>query len=142
MRSEGEVRRPAARLRVVHPLAAVVALALLLRVIVVLATPHYVPETDAADYDRIAVSLVQDGRFPGSLLAPAGGPTAYRGPAFPFALAAAYEVSGVASKGARWEAGRLLEAVLGTIAVALVFLIAQRLWDRRTAIVAGLMAAV
>jgi 4-amino-4-deoxy-L-arabinose transferase-like glycosyltransferase len=77
-----------------------------------------------------------------SVLAPTGGPTAYRGPLFPAVLAAVYKVVGVGSASARWEAGLLFEAVLGTITVALIYLIAIRLWRRRVALVAAGLAAV
>lgn len=121
---------------------AILAVALVLRVIVVVTIPHYVPRTDAADFDRIAVSLVQHGGFPVSVLAPAGGPTAYRAPLYPAALAAVYELVGVGNASARWEAGLLFEAALGMIAVALIYLIAVRIWRRRVALVAATLAAV
>jgi 4-amino-4-deoxy-L-arabinose transferase-like glycosyltransferase len=130
------------RLAVGYALPGVLAAALVFRVIVVLTTPHFVPHTDAADYDRIAVSLADHGRFPSSILAPHGGPTAYRTPLFPLALAAIYKVVGVATASTRWEAGRLLEAVFGVIAVALIYLIATRVWDRRAGLVSAAIAAV
>lgn len=117
-------------------------LALVVRLAVIVATPHFTPQTDAADYDRIAVSLADRGRFPASELAPQGGPTALRPPIFPIALAAVYHVVGVSSKAARWRAGRVLEAVLGTLAVALICLIAWRLWGREVALLSGAIAAV
>ncbi len=123
-----------------YSLAAVVALAVAVRVAVVLATPHFVPQTDAADYDRLAVSLAQHGTFPSSTFAP--GPTAFRPPLFPIALAAVYKVVGVGSTATRWEAGRLLEAGLGAITVVLIGLIALRLWGRRVALVSSAIAAV
>lgn len=130
------MRRP----RFGHAFAGLVLLALIARVVVVLVTPHFVPVTDAADYDRIAVSLVAKGHFPGSVLAP--GPTALRPPVFPYALAAVYKVVGVGSTATRWEAGRMLEAALGAITVLLIGLIALRLWGRRAALLASAIAAV
>jgi 4-amino-4-deoxy-L-arabinose transferase-like glycosyltransferase len=123
-----------------YGLAAVIALALALRLTAVAATPHFQPVRDAADYDRYAVSLVQHGTFPVSQLAP--GPTAFRAPLFPLALAASYQLTGVQSASDRWLAGRLLEAALGAVAVALICLIALRLWGRPTALVAGAIAAI
>jgi 4-amino-4-deoxy-L-arabinose transferase-like glycosyltransferase len=123
-----------------YALATIVLVALLARVVVVLATPHFIPKTDSADYDRIAVSLVAHGRFPGSILAP--GPSALRPPLFPYALAAAYRVVGVGSATTRWEAGRLLEAALGAVTVLLIGVIALRLWGRRAALVSSALAAV
>jgi 4-amino-4-deoxy-L-arabinose transferase-like glycosyltransferase len=128
------------RVRFRYGLAAVIALALVVRLIVVLGTPHFRPIDDSADYDRYAVSLVRHGTFPDSQLAV--GPTAFRAPLFPVALAASYELTGVASARDRWEAGRLLEVILGGVAVALICLIARRLWGRATALVAGAIAAI
>jgi 4-amino-4-deoxy-L-arabinose transferase-like glycosyltransferase len=109
---------------------------------VVLATLGYVPRTDAADYDRIAVSLAEHGHFPTTLLAAPGGPTAYRPPLFPALLAVLDRVVGTGSAGTRWEAGRLLEAVLGAVVVALICVVGARVWDRRVGLVAGALASV
>lgn len=105
---------------------ATVALALVIRVAAVLATPGFVPRTDAAGYDRIAASLARHGTFPPTLLAAAGGPTAYRPPLFPGMPAVLDKVVGTGSTTTRWEAGRLLESGLGALAVLLVCLIAAR----------------
>lgn len=125
-----------------HGIAVIVVLALAVRVIVVLATPHFRPNTDSADYDREAASLVDSGSFPPSLLSPRGGPSAFRPPAFPLVLAGVYELSGTGSRTARWEAGRLAEAVLGALTVLLTSLIALRLFGTGAALVSGAVAAV
>lgn len=121
---------------------AICALALVVRIVVVLASPNWAPQTDAADYDREAVSLAQTGSFPSSLVAPTGGPTAFRPPVFPVVLAGVYKLSGVASASDRWEAGRMAEAVLGTITVALICILALRLFGPATALVSGAIAAI
>lgn len=123
-------------------LAVLVALALLVRLAVILATPEYRPQTDAADYDRHAVAIAQAGDYPQSVLAPGGGPTAFRPPAYPLALAATYAVAGTGDEQRRWDAGRILNALLGALAVALLALLARRLWGRGAALVAGGLAAV
>jgi 4-amino-4-deoxy-L-arabinose transferase-like glycosyltransferase len=128
------------RPRFARALLAVTAVGLIARVAVVLATPHYVPKTDAADYDRIAVALAQHGRFPSSVLV--HGPTAFRPPLFPYVLAAVYKLVGVGAAATRWEAGRLLQAGLGALTVLLIGLIALRLWGRRAALVSSSIAAV
>jgi 4-amino-4-deoxy-L-arabinose transferase-like glycosyltransferase len=130
------------RLRFSHWLGVILGVALVIRIVVVLGTPHYVPQSDAADYDRIAVSLARHNQFPSSVLTPDGGPTAYRAPLFPIALAVVYKLVGVGSAATRWEAGRIFEAVLGTIIVALTALVALRLWGRREALLSGAIAAV
>ncbi len=124
-------------------LAAIVVLALVVRIIVVLASPDFRPETDAADYDREGFSLAEHGRFPASLLVPTGGPTAFRPPLFPLALAATYRLTGPpASPRARWRTGRLMQAGLGAAAVLLLALIALRLWGEAVALGLGGLAAV
>ena len=123
-------------------LAGVLALALALRLGAIAATPQFVPTTDAADYDRHAVSIADHGTFPPTVLAPNRGATAFRPPGFPVALAAVYAVAGTESPAHRWRAGRLFEALLGTLAVSLIALIAYRLWGRVGGLVAGALAAV
>jgi 4-amino-4-deoxy-L-arabinose transferase-like glycosyltransferase len=124
-------------------IAAVSALALLVRVVVVLSTRGYVPTTDAKDFDRLAVSLATTGHFPRSLANPLHvTPTALRPPAWSWALSLVYRVVGVADAHRRWEAGRMFEAVLGALAVLLLMLIVRRLWGNRIALVTGGLAAV
>ncbi len=120
--------------------AAIVALALAVRVIAIVASPHFRPINDAADFDRYAVSLVTHGTFPKSQLVL--GPTAFRAPLFPLSLAAVYELVGVGDASTRWEAARIFEAILGAVTVALIVAIAVRLWSRRVALTAGGIAAV
>jgi 4-amino-4-deoxy-L-arabinose transferase-like glycosyltransferase len=121
-------------------MAAVVALGLVARVVVVLISPHYVPQSDALDYDRMAATLANHGAFPDSAIT--AGPTAFRPPLFPFALGVVYKLVGTGSLATRWEAGRLLGSAFGAATVALIGLIALRLWGRRTALVAAGIAAV
>jgi 4-amino-4-deoxy-L-arabinose transferase-like glycosyltransferase len=119
--------------------AAILLVATVARVAVILATPHYVPVNDAADYDRNAVSLATTGGYPTSGV---GGPTAFRPPGFPIVLAAVYKIVGVGSASVRWEAGRIAQAILGVIAVGLIFLIGRLLWGRKVGLVAAALGAV
>lgn len=119
-----------------------VALALVLRLVFVVADTGFEPFADAADYDRHAVSLATTGAYPESTFVRAGGPTAFRPPAYPALLAAAYAVTGTADDRSRFLAGRVLGALCGTVLVALIGLLALRVWDRRTALVATGLAAV
>jgi 4-amino-4-deoxy-L-arabinose transferase-like glycosyltransferase len=123
-------------------LLAIGAVALIVRIAVVLATPSFVPQTDAVDFDRNAVSLAGDGNFATSALTAHGGPTATRPPLFPATLAAVYKVVGVTPAKTRWRAGRLLEALLGAAAVLLIGLIAIRLFGPLPGLVAAAIAAV
>jgi 4-amino-4-deoxy-L-arabinose transferase-like glycosyltransferase len=121
---------------------AIVALALVVRLAVVVATPGFAPAADAADFDRIATSLADHGRFPNSPLAARGGPTAFRPPLLALTLAAVYKLSGTADAKARWTAGRVLEAGLGAIAVLLICVIGIRVLGRAAGLVAGGLAAI
>src|SRR5438067_1092158 len=120
-------------------LVAILIVAALARVAVILATPHYVPVNDASDYDHYAVSLATHATYPASTL---GGPTAFYPPGFPVALALVYKVVGVGSASARWEAGRIAQALLGLVAVTLIFLIGRRVWGRNIGLLAAGLAAV
>ena len=123
-------------------IAALVVLALTLRIGVVVATPGFVPATDAADYDRHAVSIAAGQGYPPTLIAGAGGPTAFRPPAFCYGLGAVYAVVGVQDEHRRWTAARLLEAALGAVTVGLTAVLALALWGALPAVVAAAMAAV
>jgi 4-amino-4-deoxy-L-arabinose transferase-like glycosyltransferase len=133
-----------ARLRAAAPrqevvIGAVVLLALLARVVVMLVSPHYKLTFDAVDYDRHARSIATGHGYPPSLLDPNGGPTAFRPPLYPYLLGAIYWVVGV-NHGV--TAGRAAGAVLGTVSVVLIWMIARRLWGERPAIAAAAVAAI
>jgi 4-amino-4-deoxy-L-arabinose transferase-like glycosyltransferase len=114
-------------------LVLILALALIVRVGAIVATPHYAPIFDAKDFDRHAASLAAGHGYPPTQLGE--GPTAFRPPLYPLALAAVRVLGGALT------AERLLGALLGVLTVFLVFELARRLWDRRVAIVAGVLAA-
>lgn len=111
--------------------------ALAARVALVIATPHFTLVNDAADYQRLAVSLSSGHGFGISHFAPGGGPTAVRPPAYPMLLAGLYAVVGV-----HVLAARLLDAALGALAAVLVaVLIGQLGGSRREVVFGGLLAA-
>jgi 4-amino-4-deoxy-L-arabinose transferase-like glycosyltransferase len=116
-------------------LAAILVVALLARIAVILATPDFRPIFDAADFHRHAGSIADGDGYPAPQLGTAG-PTAFRPPLYPVALAAVQAVGG------GWEAERVLGALLGVATVLLTYLIALRLWGARAATVAGAIAAV
>jgi 4-amino-4-deoxy-L-arabinose transferase-like glycosyltransferase len=124
------------RVRGATALLLILGLALLARVVVIVATPDYQPLFDAADYDRHGVSIADGHGYPGPQGGPPTEPTAFRPPLYPLALA------GVHLLGGGWTAGRLLGAVLGVATVLLVFVISRRLWGQRVALVAGAIVAV
>ncbi len=118
-------------------LIAILALALIVRLAVIVSTPHFVPYGDPADYDRYAHTLAVTGRFPPTGYAHPGSPTAFRPPAYPTLLAITYGLTG-----SRWSAGRVLGAMLGTLTVLLTLLLAEALWGWPTGAWAGGLAAV
>jgi 4-amino-4-deoxy-L-arabinose transferase-like glycosyltransferase len=119
----------------VRALAALLALALVVRVVTVIATPDYTPLFDAADYNRHAVSIADGHGYPPSTFT--GGATAFRPPAYPYLLAGVYEVSGSSQ-----TAARLVGALLGTLLVLLVYLLGRRLLGPAAGLAAAAVAAV
>ena len=115
----------------------ILGIALAIRLVVVGVTRDYELVTDAADYHRHAVSISNGDGYPETMLAGDGGPTAFRPPLYPYFISAVYTVTGP-----RWNAVRVIQAFLGVVIVALIGLIALRLWDRRVALVASGIAAV
>jgi surface polysaccharide O-acyltransferase-like enzyme len=115
----------------------VLAAALVLRLGLVAATRGMRLVNDPADYFRLAVSIAHGHGFGQTVVAPGGGPTAFRPPLYPLALGAFFKVFGVSVTGAR-----VAQALLGTLTVALVGVLVRQLWGRRTALVAMAIAAV
>lgn len=119
-------------------LAALFAVALVVRLGVVAATPHYVPIHDDRDYDRIAWAMASGDGYP---------PTrarhhrlyadAYRPPMWPAGLGAVYALAGH-----DLLAGRIADAVLGALGVLALTWVARRLLGPRAAWWAGSIGAV
>jgi 4-amino-4-deoxy-L-arabinose transferase-like glycosyltransferase len=114
----------------------ILALALVLRVAQIAATPHWQPVSDPADYVRHAVSISHGHGMADSFL-PGRGPSALRPPAYPYFLGGVFAVSGDS-----FTAGRLAAALLGVISVALIGAIALLLCSRAAALAAMAIAAV
>lgn len=125
----------------------ILAVALLLRLGLVAATPDYRPDHDDRDYDRLACAVVDGGGFamrgPRTTPRSCGSfrsetrvePTAFRPPGYPLFLAGVYEASRPVTRD-RWAVARVAQALLGTLAVALIGIVAGQLWGRRTALAA------
>jgi 4-amino-4-deoxy-L-arabinose transferase-like glycosyltransferase len=114
------------------------AIALALRIALVALTWHTRVTLDPSDFSHTAASIAQGHGYPSTNRAPGGGPSAFRPPAYPFFLAGVYAIAGHTAP----SLGRLAGAFLGTLSVALIGLIALRLWGRRVAIVGLGIAAV
>jgi 4-amino-4-deoxy-L-arabinose transferase-like glycosyltransferase len=117
-------------------LAAIVVVALVARVAVIVADTGYRPANDALEYDYLARSIGAGRGYPPSGYLLQGGPTAIRGPAYPFLLGGIYALTSDSTL-----AGRLLNAILGASIVCLLFLVVKRIWGRRTALAAAALAA-
>jgi len=132
------------------PYAALIALALVLRLGAIAATPGFEPKLDAAHYDGLACLLAHGEGY--SLRVPSGRsedscgrmpegenpPTAFRPPGWPAVLAA---VTAVAEP-ERWTVARLLQTLIGTAAVALIGLAGFLLLGPPGAVAAAALAAV
>jgi 4-amino-4-deoxy-L-arabinose transferase-like glycosyltransferase len=85
------------------------------------------PTKDAADYDRIAVNLAEGRGYTSDGVSP----TAFRPPLFPLFLAGVYSLFGHS-----YGAVRVLQAILGAASCVLIFVIVDRLYGRRQALLA------
>jgi 4-amino-4-deoxy-L-arabinose transferase-like glycosyltransferase len=110
---------------------------LAVRIAVIAADTGYVPQQDAWDYDRHARSIADGEGFPPSYYAADGGPSALRAPGYPYFLGFIYSFTGDSI-----TAGRVANALLGVLAVWLIYLMVRRLWGARPALVAAAIAAV
>jgi 4-amino-4-deoxy-L-arabinose transferase-like glycosyltransferase len=132
-------RRTPVLIRRLPPRAwALLAVALVLRLAAVAATFDAPLTLDAADFSRNGWSIAQGHGVPPSNRAPAGQASAYRPPAFPLFLGGVYASVGREAPGI----ARLAEAVLGTLAVGLIGLIATRIWGGRVGMLALGIAAL
>jgi 4-amino-4-deoxy-L-arabinose transferase-like glycosyltransferase len=119
-------------------LLAILLLAFVLRVSIVVGTRHsYRPLSDAADFDRIAQSLANGHGFGNAVVPPAVGHSAFRAPVYPALLSAAYAVFGHS-----YTAGRVENALIGTLVAAMIGVLASQLWGRRVGAVALVIAAI
>lgn len=116
-------------------MALILVVAVAARLLVVAGTPDYAPGADPADLDRIAISISEGQGYPDSSVAP--GPTALRPPLYPTFLALVYR-----GTGQRYTAARAAGALLGALTVALLGLLALRVWGGRAALAAMALAAV
>lgn len=131
------MRRIAAGARAERGLIAILVVAFSLR-LAALAFLEYVPVFDAVDYQIHAAALVASGGYPADpLIFASDGPTAFRLPAYPYLLSAVYWVSGSSD-----AAARVLQALLGTLTVALTAVVGRRLFGRRSGLASALVAAL
>ena len=116
--------------------------ALMIRLAFVSATPGYVLSGDARDYDVHARSIAAGQGFSRTLAH--GRPTAFRPPGYPYFLAGVYRLAGVdrADATRRVHVARIAQAIVGTVVVALIGLLAAQLAGGVVGLVALGLAAV
>jgi 4-amino-4-deoxy-L-arabinose transferase-like glycosyltransferase len=115
---------------------AIVLFAIALRLAAVGADSGYRPANDALEYDYLARSIAAGDGYPETGYLLQGGPTAVRGPGYPYLLGAVYALSGNSL-----TAARLLGVALGALSVLLLYLIAKRIWGKRIGLIAAALAA-
>ena len=115
----------------------VLALALGIRLALLAWSGAYHPFGDPFDYDQLARSLAEHGQYTPSAFAEEGSPSAFRPPAYPYWLAAIYEVFGTS-----YTAARVAGALLGTAVVLLVWLLGNRVVGPAAAWWAAVVAAL
>jgi 4-amino-4-deoxy-L-arabinose transferase-like glycosyltransferase len=131
--------------------AALLLVALVVRLAFMAATPDYRPSHDDGQYDRLACAISVSGIYPRSWSGATahscgtrdGGrlPSAFRPPGYPALLAGVYAVSTPLTDD-RWTAGRLAQVALGVLQVALIGLLGARLWGRRAGLAALAVSAL
>jgi 4-amino-4-deoxy-L-arabinose transferase-like glycosyltransferase len=119
-------------------IAGALALALVLRVVLVAATrSRYAPVLDAFNFNIIATSISRGHGFGPTLVPGLHGPSAFRTPLWPGVLGGLYYVTGVS-----WTAGRLVMAVIGTGLVGAIGAVAWKVAGRKVGLVCLFLAAV
>ncbi len=122
-----------------------VALALMLRVVEVQGRT-YAPAQNARTYLVLGGQIAHSGDYASQQVGAGGtriGPTAYFAPAYPYLLGALNAVSGdVATGAAQVKVDRLAQAVLGTLLVGVIGLIALELFGVDMALLAMALAAI
>lgn len=125
--------------------AVLLVLALALRVVDVESTP-YTPANDAISYVKLGSDVAQFGDYAPSEPGAGGsrGPTAYFPPGYPYFLAAIDVLDGhtIWDSSAIVHGAQLANAVLGTVTVALIGLIALELFGPTIGLIALALAAV
>jgi len=113
------------------------AVALIVRLAVIAATPHYVPRHDDRDYDRLAWAMASGDGYPPVRIHGRDYAVAYRPPLWPAVLGAGY-----AAAGHRVLFGRIETALLGAFGVLALAWVAGELLGPRAAWWAGAIGAV
>lgn len=106
----------------------ILAGALALRLGALVWSGAYQPFGDPFEYDQLARSILDDGRYRATLFAEPGSPSAVRPPGYPLWLTGVYAIFGKSA-----DAARVVGALLGTLTVGLVWRLALQVAGRRVA---------
>lgn len=117
--------------------AAILAVALVFRIGDALYERTAIQGTDPFHYQRTARAIASHGSYPPSDVAAGGGPSAALPPLYPYFLGAVFAVTGNSV-----TAARLSQAVIGTVSVALLALLALSLLGPPTALAALALASI
>jgi 4-amino-4-deoxy-L-arabinose transferase-like glycosyltransferase len=133
---------PRARPRLGRAVWLILLAALVLRLGFVAVTPDYKLVDDATDYDRHARSIATGDGY--ADVGMPGRESAFRPPGYTYFLGGVYALTGVkdAPEAERVLPGRIANALVGTLVVALIGVIAAQLWGRTAALVAMAGGAV
>jgi 4-amino-4-deoxy-L-arabinose transferase-like glycosyltransferase len=126
-------RQASPRVRFAVVASALLLLALAARVLYVLHTTNFVARVDAQSYNYLAQTLANGHGW-------GYGNSAYRPPGYPVFLAGVYLLVGIPH--AVFTSPRLVEAVLATVTVGLIGLMAWQVAGRRVALIALAIGAV
>jgi hypothetical protein len=121
----------------VSRLTVLFAVALIARLAVVAATPHYVPRHDDRDYDRLAWAMATGDGYPPVRIHGRDYAVAYRPPLWPAVLGAGYALTGHSVL-----AGRIETALLGAFGVVALAWVAGELLGPRAVWWAGAIGVV
>jgi 4-amino-4-deoxy-L-arabinose transferase-like glycosyltransferase len=106
-------------------------LAFTLRLVFIISSDDQI-ETDEITHDLLAVGLLESGIYAG----PEGIPTSYKPPLYPAFLALIYRVFGH-----NYFFVRLIQAVISSLTVCILYLTADKIYNRLTAIPVGIFSS-
>jgi 4-amino-4-deoxy-L-arabinose transferase-like glycosyltransferase len=118
-------------------LVCVLVLAALVRFGLIVFDQSVALQGDPVDYQLHAMSIASGHGYPPTLLASPGTPSAFRPPAYPYLLGGVYALFG-----SKVVIGRLLGALLGVIAVALLAYLGRAIGGERVGLISGAIGAV
>lgn len=94
---------------------------------------HQQPKSDAAGYDRLAISLLTTKSYSNAN----GLPTSYRAPLYPLFLASIYSIFGHSYF---WV--RFIQAILSALLCIIIYLIGEQLFDRKIGFMSSLICVI